>query len=247
MRLAIVDDNTAELHITETLIRDWCAEHNLTICCDTFTEGDSFLFSAASNAYDVVFLDIYLEEANGIDLAASFRRLSPKTPIVFLTSSPEYHAEALHVHAFDYLEKPITKAAIYQLLHDLLDIRPVSDAHLFLTVTTSKAKLPVLYSDIRYITSDSNYLIIHGQEELRCRMLFRDVALTLSEDDRFLTINRGVMVNLDYVSSMEGGICTMNDGTTFSMNKKQAGTLQQAYITRQFMQRSKSLLHGGLS
>ena len=78
-------------------------------------------------------------------------------------------------------------------------------------------------------------------------MLFRDVALTLSEDDRFLTINRGVMVNLDYVSSMEGGICTMNDGTTFSMNKKQAGTLQQAYITRQFMQRSKSLLHGGLS
>lgn len=174
MWLAIVDDNTTELHMTETL-------------------EDSFLLSAASNSYDVVFLDIYLEEANGLDLAASFRRLSPKTPIVFLTSSPEYHADALHVHAFDYLEKPITKAAIYQLLHDLLDIRPIS------------------------------------------------------EDDRFLKINRGVMVNLDYVSSMEGVICTMNDGTTFSMNKKQAGTLQQAYITRQFMQRSKSLLHGGLS
>lgn len=154
MRLAIVDDNTTELHMTETL-------------------EDSFLLSAASNSYDVVFLDIYLEEANGLDLAASFRRLSPKTPIV--------------------LEKPITKAAIYQLLHDLLDIRPVS------------------------------------------------------ENDRFLKINRGVMVNLDYVSSMEGVVCTMNDGTTFSMNKKQANALQQTYITRQFMQRSKSLLHGGLS
>lgn len=154
MRLAIVDDNTTELHMTETL-------------------EDSFLLSAASNSYDVVFLDIYLEEANGLDLAASFRRLSPKTPIV--------------------LEKPITKSAIYQLLHDLLDIRPVS------------------------------------------------------EDDRFLKINRGVMVNLDYVSSMEGVVCTMNDGTTFSMNKKQVNALQQTYITRQFMQRSKSLLHGGLS
>lgn len=78
-------------------------------------------------------------------------------------------------------------------------------------------------------------------------MLFRDVALTLSEDDRFLTINRGVMVNRDYVSSMDRVVCTMNDGVTFSMNKKQANTLQQTYITRQFMQRSKSLLHGGLS
>lgn len=154
MRLAIVDDNTTELHMTETL-------------------EDSFLLSAASNSYDVVFLDIYLEEANGLDLAASFRRLSPKTPIV--------------------LEKPITKSAIYQLLHDLLDIRPIS------------------------------------------------------EDDRFLKINRGVMVNLDYVSSMEGVVCTMNDGTTFSMNKKQVNALQQTYITRQFMQRSKPLLHGGLS
>lgn len=154
MRLAIVDDNTTELHMTEPL-------------------EDSFLLSAASNSYDVVFLDIYLEEANGLDLAASFLRLSPKTPIV--------------------LEKPITKSAIYQLLHDLLDIRPIS------------------------------------------------------EDDRFLKINRGVMVNLDYVSSMEGVVCTMNDGTTFSMNKKQANALQQTYITRQFMQRSKSLLHGGLS
>ena len=121
------------------------------------------------------------------------------------------------------------------------------DSHLFLTVNTNKTKLPILYSDIQYIISDSNYLIIHTSEEIRCRMLFRDVTRTLSEDERFLTINRGVMVNLDYVSSMDGVVCTMNDGASFSMNKKQANTLLQTYITWQFTQRTKSLLHGGLS
>lgn len=245
LRFAVIDDNTDELHMTEVLIRNWCVNHSLTVCCDTFTDGNSFLLSAASNTYDLVFFDIYLEEANGIDLAAAFRRLSPKTPIIFLTSSPEHHAEALHVHAFDYLEKPITQNAIDQVLQDLLAVQPVFNAHLFLTVTTNKTKVPILYSDIRYITSDSNYLIIHTQEELRCRMLFRTVTLMLSKDDRFLTINRGIMVNLDHVSSMEGFVCTMDDGTTLFMNKKQANALQQAYVTRQFTQRTKSLLHGG--
>lgn len=141
--------------------------------------------SAASNSYDFVLFDIYLKEANGIDLAVSFRKISPKTPIVFLTSSSEYHVEALHVHAFDYLQKPITKAAIHPLLDDLLAVRPVLDSHLFLTVNTNKTKLPILYSDIQYIISDSNYLIIHTSEEIRCRMLFRDVTRTLSEDERF--------------------------------------------------------------
>lgn len=245
MRFAVIDDNTDELHMTEVLIRNWCVNHSLTVCCDTFTDGKAFLLSAASNNYNLVFFDIYLEEANGIDLAAAFRRLSPKTPIIFLTSSPEHHAEALHVHAFDYLEKPITQNAIDQVLQDLLAVQPVFNAHLFLTVTTNKTKVPILYSDIRYITSDSNYLIIHTQEELRCRMLFRTVTLMLSKDDRFLTINRGIMVNLDHVSSMEDFVCTMDDGTTLSLNKKQANALQQAYVTRQFKQRTKSLLHGG--
>ena len=133
LRLAIVDDNMDEIHMAEMLIRDWCSEHNMTVCCDTFTEGDAFLLSAASNSYDLVLFDIYLDEENGIDLAVSFRKISPKTPIVFLTSSSEYHVEALHVHAFDYLQKPITKDAIQQLLDDLLAVRPASEAHLFLT------------------------------------------------------------------------------------------------------------------
>ena len=86
MRFAIVDDNIEEIHMTELLLRDWCGSHNITVCCDSFTEGDAFLLSAASNSYDFVLFDIYLKEANGIDLAVSFRKISQKTPIVFLLS-----------------------------------------------------------------------------------------------------------------------------------------------------------------
>ena len=75
MRFAIVDDNIEEIHMTELLIRDWCGIHNITVCCDTFTEGDAFLLSAASNSYDFVLFDIYLKKANGIDLAVSFRKI----------------------------------------------------------------------------------------------------------------------------------------------------------------------------
>lgn len=83
MRFAIVDDNIEEIHMTELLIRDWCGSHNITVCCDTFTEGDAFLLSAASNSYDFVLFDIYLKKANGIDLAVSFRKFHRRHRLSF--------------------------------------------------------------------------------------------------------------------------------------------------------------------
>ena len=42
-------------------------------------------------------------------------------------------------------------------------------------------------------------------------MPFREAASILTQDERFLTINRGILINLDYVQHMENTSCTMCD------------------------------------
>lgn len=50
---------------------------------------------------------------------------------------------------------------------------------------------------------------IQGRDVFRCRMPFREAASILTQDERFLTINRGILINLDYVQHMENTSCTM--------------------------------------
>ena len=195
---------------------DYSRTHDVAIACDCFATSAAFLSACAQISYSFVIFDIYLQDTTGIDLAAEFRRIAPRTPIVFLTSSPEHRADAFRVHAFDYLEKPVTGEALE------------TDTQAF-SISIDRKQIPVLYSDIRYITSDSNYLQIQGRDVFRCRMPFREAASILTQDERFLTINRGILINLDYVQHMENTSCTMCDSTTFSIHRKNAAAITHAY------------------
>ena len=56
-----------------------------------------------------------------------------------------------------------------------------------------------------------------------------------------------IEINLDYVHHMENTSCTMCDSTTFSIHRKNAAAITQAYIAHQFKRRTKALTKGGLS
>ncbi len=247
MKLAIVDDSPEELQKLYTTIMDYSRTHGGMIACDRYTTCAAFLSACTQISYSFVIFDIYLQDATGIDMAAAFREIAPRTPIIFLTSSPEHRADAFRVHAFDYLEKPVSTDMIARLFDELaITQEEPTDTQAFV-ISIDRKQIPILYSDIRYITSDSNYLQIHGRDVFRCRMPFREASALLTKDPRFLAINRGILVNLDYVSQMENTTCTMSDATVFSIHRKNATAITQAFITRQFNRRTKALSKGGLS
>ena len=134
---------------------DYNRTHDVAIACDCFATSAAFLSACAQISYSFVIFDIYLQDTTGIDLAAEFRRIAPRTPIVFLTSSPEHRADAFRVHAFDYLEKPVTGEMIARLFDELaITQEEETDTQAF-SISIDRKQIPVLYSDIRYITSDS--------------------------------------------------------------------------------------------
>jgi DNA-binding response OmpR family regulator len=67
-------------------------------------------FSSASNAYDLVLLDIMLPGYNGLDLCRELRQTNPAVPIMLLTSldSEADRVVGLELGADDYLTKPFS-------------------------------------------------------------------------------------------------------------------------------------------
>ena len=83
---------------------------------DSYPSGEAFLESWIAGKYDLVILDIYLFEQNGIAVAEKIRETDYEVRIAFCTSSNEFASETYAVGAKDYLHKPITVEKVSRLL-----------------------------------------------------------------------------------------------------------------------------------
>lgn len=71
---------------------------------------------------DVVFLDIEISGASGLECAKIIADLNPKTKIIFATAHAEYMSNAFEVYAFDYLVKPFNVDRVNKTLKRILDL-----------------------------------------------------------------------------------------------------------------------------
>lgn len=239
MRIAIVDDEEAECISLNKILDHWAGINHLSITCDCFSTGNDFLDAFAHRQYDLVFLDIYMDEIDGIQTAEKMRKASPGCCLIFLTSSREHMPKAFPCHAFDYLLKPLDEKRLFETLSDFLHVFPEKQPYINLPL--GKQTVPVLYSHLEYIFTDSNYCIVQAQEQYRCRIPFNKLKAMLEDDERFCVINRGILVNLDYVDTMKDLSCWMKSGISFPINIRKNSELKQILINHRFNIRRKQL------
>ena len=105
MKLAIVDENEIEQEIILNTLNAYHKESGISLEIQSFSDGDSFLNAYKSGNYDLIFMDIFLKNLNGIDIVRKIRQSDLKVLIVFLTMSSDHIFEAAPLHFFDYILK----------------------------------------------------------------------------------------------------------------------------------------------
>lgn len=236
---------------------------------DLYGSAEEFLAGFIPGKYRIIFLDIYMEETDGIQAARKIREQDVSCIIIFLTTSLEHRADAFSVHAFDYLEKPVAKERLSDVMKDALSFLAtqrhaspfpaaqdqadlsssqvtgargvVPSAPPSLSLMKGKNSYRLLYTDIRSVLSDMQYCIVKTEQEDRFRASFRNIETALTADERFLLINRGILVNMDYVSAMEGTACHMTDGSEYPINTRKQTAIRQSYISYQFDKRARRI------
>ena len=109
MLAAICDDTKADAEKINFALMG-IADDLETVCFDT---GAKLLDSIRGGAfYALVFLDIYLDNEMGVDIARAVKELSPNTQIIFVTTSLDHAIDAFKVQAVDYLVKPCSEMDI---------------------------------------------------------------------------------------------------------------------------------------
>lgn len=208
MKLAIVDDNEIEQEIILNTLNAYHKESGISLEIQSFSDGDSFLNAYKSGNYDLIFMDIFLKNLNGIDIVRKIRQSDLKVLIVFLTMSPDHIFEAAPLHFFDYILKPFEYRNI-------------------------NVHFPL--SKIQYIYSNNHDVIIHTTIDSQSfRLPFYSITQNL-DDPRFLQCNRGILLNMDYIKAMEADYFEMTDSKCFPIKTKGRKQIREQYIQYHFL------------
>jgi DNA-binding LytR/AlgR family response regulator len=116
MRALIVDDEELARNRLRKLLS---ACRDVTVVGEA-CDGEQAMLEIAKLKPHVVFLDIRMPGADGIEIARSLR--SPRPKIVFCTAYDEYAVDAFEVHAVDYLLKPVTRVRLAHCIERLRQI-----------------------------------------------------------------------------------------------------------------------------
>ena len=118
-RIAICEDEeifaTAHENICRDIFNKLNIEHNVTI----FQSSKEFLdaFNKQHPQYDLLLLDIMMDNLNGVELARKIREVDKNAVIIFMTSSHDYALQGYDVNALHYLLKPIDADVLERLIH----------------------------------------------------------------------------------------------------------------------------------
>lgn len=136
LRIAICDDEKDILIQESRLIQQLLDEKNVSCKIDTYTSTEELLLSKV--LYDMLFLDVEMENLNGIDAAKKLLEYKNDTFIFFITNYSIYSDRASDIRAHRYLSKPLDIDRLRNGLDSAL--KKISDVAKIITVTDMETK-----------------------------------------------------------------------------------------------------------
>ena len=240
MRIAIVDDIVSERETLKTRLEVQLVRLSLAAGIFGFASGTDFLSAAGKERFDLVFLDIYMGNENGMDTAEALRRFDTDCLLVFTTSSTDHALDGFRVRALHYLVKPYTDADLAALFDEIAKRLPSRDR--YIEINAGGGIVRLRFQEILYAEHYQHQIHIYrtnGQETVT-RQTFREFSLGLT-DKRFFLCSRGVLVNMEHAEDFDGSDFILKNGKRVPVSRglaRDARTAFGDYLFKDFGRRN---------
>lgn len=164
---------------------------------------------------EVVFLDIEINGASGLECAKIIADVEPKTKIVFATAHSEYMSNAFEVYAFDYLVKPFHVDRVNQTLDRIKTLSVASKNEELdkivkfergLDKLLVKGKESMSFIDIKdiiLIQRENNSTVIYTrQDSFTTSAGLADIETKL-DPEQFMRSHKSYLINISQIKKIE--------------------------------------------
>ena len=228
IKFAICDDEPLMAQALAGHLADYMKEKSMTTySVSSFSDGCALLESVGS--FDVTFLDIQMEQPDGMETARLLRQRGDHSLLVFVTVLKECVFDSFQVEAFDYLLKPLDSARFHQTMDRLLRSLKQRTAE-DLVIQRGAGCEVILLSDIVYCEVLGRKVYLHKHDGTVSGYYDKLEDLERRVDGRFFKCHRSYLVNLDYVRGCQDGQVLLFQGERIPASRLRERELTQALL-----------------
>lgn len=162
---------------------------------------------------DLVFLDIDLNEDNGLDLAKKLLELNPTPAVVFATAYDEYAMKAFELNAVDYILKPFDEERIRKTLEKITQMGKMGGGNFVSAPSLHKSsndngKIAVLLNEKIVLLEKESIMYLESYEG-KCKVKTIDHEYLVSDslsvlekklcNPNFMRVHRSFLLNMEHV------------------------------------------------
>lgn len=223
IKCVAIDDEPLALEVIDKFCRRMGG-----IELETFTNPTLGLEAVLQSRPDIVFLDIEMEEASGLDIAS---RLPHDTCFIFTTAYMRYALDGFDLDAVDYLHKPFAysrfQVAFSKALRRLGAGQMQSESQC-IVVKQGYSNITIPTDDILYIEAIEAYSKIYrvSGAPVMSRILLKNILTMLPSD--FLRLHRSFVVPKSKIKSYNRQEVVLVGGKSVPVGRQYAVTLIDA-------------------
>ena len=225
LRIGICEDNREDRLRLIGLIRQEPGCHAL----EEAGSAEEMLRTYYPGKYDLLLLDIYMEGITGIEALRKIRTIDSGVEAAIVTNSEDFTLESYRLHAIRYLEKPVQKQELEDLLRFCI-MKKEAEPHFMIESAGRVIRIP--FGRIDYIEQRGRMLVIYrtGGDLLTVMGRLDEIEPQFPET-AFFRCHKSYLVNLARIRRLDRELMTfvMEDGSQVHIRRQSLPAARRAY------------------
>lgn len=216
IRVALVEDTPEDRERFQSAFNSFCKESEQIFELSCFEKGEDFL-RVFDGQFDILFMDIELPDADGVELCKKVRETDNRVVIAFLTNLAQYAIKGYEVEAIDFMLKPLVVNIFAAKMKKIVSAamrNQASDVNIVFGGKRVIRSGDIIYAEV--IKHDLTLHTTHGS--FTERYALKDLESKL-ENSHFSRPNYCYLVNLEYVVSIRKFDLTLRNGDVLQISR----------------------------
>lgn len=224
--IGICDDD----EYSREILKEFCQRYfgkDYDFCTVAYGSAEAVL---SGKLPDILLLDIEMAGMSGIELKDLLGESAKRVRICFITNHSELAAEGYGDGVFGFLVKPLEYERFVVKMK--LMVRDLESANRYIVIERKKGDSKKVHlSDVIYLRASDKYVYLYLKGEAAPCFDGRGISFWTEElaDKGFALCHRGYLVNLVWVSGIEGNRVRLLNGEELPISRRARKDFQERY------------------
>lgn len=241
IRIACCDDEKQQLELYKTMFTNIEMRQDIKLNVEYFLSGNFMLerFQSEKNPFDLVYLDMDMDEKSGLDLAKEIRQnYHSDCLILFLTNYPKYMQNSFDVRAFQYMIKPVQFDEFERKFNAARKYLEKDDKNR-VVLKIDEDNVVFFTNEIYYIEKEksSKQFLVYLQD--KC-VVAKGVLSAIENqllEQHFMRTHRSYLVNMKHIRRIQKNDLVLSNGNLVPISRRKEKELKQQFMRYAILER----------